>query len=78
MLEKFDDVVFYNDDIDHGNFDSDTVTFVSDDVGLVTIDLNNIDLLTTNVPIYRNQSVDLLCKSNKSTDWFLYDWNNSR
>ena len=28
--------------------------------------------LTTNVPLYRNQSVDLLCKS---TDWFLYDGN---
>ena len=33
------------------------------------------NLLTTNVPIYRNQSVDLLCKS---TYCFLYDRNIGR
>ena len=34
--------------------------------------LQIINPLTTNVPIYRNQSVDL---QSKSTDWFLYDGN---
>ena len=29
-----------------------------------------VNPLTANVPSYRKQSVDLLCKS---TDWFLYD-----
>ena len=37
--------------------------------------LKAVILLTTNVPINRNQSVDSLCKS---ADWFLYDGNIGR
>ena len=44
MLEKSDDVVFYNDDIDLDDIDSDSVTFSSDDLNLITKDLNNISL----------------------------------
>ena len=37
--------------------------------------LSVVNPLTANVPIYRNQSVDLLYKP---TDWFLYDGNIGR
>ena len=44
MLEKLDNVIFSNDDINLDDIDSDIVTFFSDNMGLVTIDLNNINL----------------------------------
>ena len=44
MLEKFDNTLISNDDIDLDDLNSDTITFFSDAMGLVTIYLNNIDL----------------------------------
>ena len=44
MLEKLDDIIFFNDNIVFVNTDSDNVTFFSDAMGLNTIDLNNINL----------------------------------
>ena len=44
MLEKRDNVIFFNDDKDFDEIDSvdDIVTFFSDGVVLVTIDLNYV------------------------------------
>ena len=42
ILQKGDDVVFFNDDIDLDGIDSDIFTCLSNDIGFVTIDLNNI------------------------------------
>ena len=44
MLEKLDNVEFYNDDIDLDDIDSNNVTFFSDGIRLFTIDLNYINL----------------------------------
>ena len=44
MLQKLDDIIFFNDDIVFVNTDSHNVTFFSDTVGLNTIDINNINL----------------------------------
>ena len=44
ILEKRDDVVFPNDDIDHYDIESDLVTFFSNDKDINTIDLNNISI----------------------------------
>ena len=44
MLEKRDNVVFFNGDIDLDDIDSDIVTFFSDGMSLATIDLDNINL----------------------------------
>ena len=47
-LEKLDDVVAYNDDIDLDDIDFGTITLFSDDMGLLTKDLNNINLNADN------------------------------
>ena len=44
MLEKLDDVVLSNEDIDLDDIDLDIVTFFSYSVGLCNTDLNNINL----------------------------------
>ena len=44
MLEKRDNVVFSNYDIDPDDVSSDIPTFFSDSMGHNTIDLNNINL----------------------------------
>ena len=44
MLEKLDNVVFSNDDIDVEVIESDTIAFFSNDMGLNAIVLNNINL----------------------------------
>ena len=44
MLEKLNNVVFSNDDIDLDDIDSDIVNFFSESMGLVTIDLHDIKL----------------------------------
>ena len=43
ILEKINNLLFSNDDVDLGDIDSDIVTFFSHDMGLVTTDLNNIN-----------------------------------
>ena len=44
MLEKLDNVVFSNDDIDVEVIESDIIAFFSNDMGLNAIVLNNINL----------------------------------
>ena len=44
ILEKVDNLVFCNDDIDFDDIDPDIVTLFNDDMGLATIDLNDINL----------------------------------
>ena len=41
ILEIFDNVTFYNDDIDIDYINSDIATFFSDEIDINTIDLNN-------------------------------------
>ena len=43
MLEKLNNIVFSNNDVDLDDIDSDIDTFFSDNMGLVNIDLNNIN-----------------------------------
>ena len=43
MLEKLNNIVFSNNDVDLDDIDSDIDTLFSDDMGLVNIDLNNIN-----------------------------------
>ena len=45
MLDKLDNVVFFNGGIGLDDIDSDFVPFFSDDMDLNTIDLNNIKLM---------------------------------
>ena len=45
MLEKCDDVVFSNYEIDLDDIDSDIITCLSNDTGFVTIGLKNISLM---------------------------------
>lgn len=48
-LEKLDNVVFFNEDIDHGDIDSDIIGFFSDGMGYVTIDINYVNLDDNNL-----------------------------
>ena len=41
-------------------------------MGLINVEVTLINLLNPVLPSYRNQSIDLLCKS---LDWFLYEGN---
>ena len=43
IIEKLDNAVLSNNDIDFGDIDSDIVTFFSNDIGLNSINLNNIN-----------------------------------
>ena len=49
MLEKLNNVVFPDDDLDLDDVDSDTVTFFSDGMGFVTIGIIDINLHDNNI-----------------------------
>ena len=64
-LEKLDNAVFFNYDIDFDDKDSDIVTFFSDDLDLNTIDLNNINFDEQDPETIINVRLMAWCNRNK-------------